>query len=68
MVGGQVKLLPAEVKKLGSDSNSGQFRSRSTTLPHRNWTLTPFSGVGYINKFRSPNNCLNLETHRNSPS
>jgi hypothetical protein len=45
-VGGRVKLLPAEAKKLGSDSNSGQFRNRSTTPPHRNWTLTPFSGVG----------------------
>jgi hypothetical protein len=31
---------------LGSDSNSGQFCSRSTTPLHRNWTLAPISGVG----------------------
>ena len=30
---------------MGSDSNSGQFIIRRTTQPHRNWTLTPFSGV-----------------------
>ena len=45
MAGGRVKLLPAEAKKMGSDSNSGQFTIRRTTKPHRNWTLTPFSGV-----------------------
>jgi hypothetical protein len=32
---------------LGSDSNSGQFPIRRTTQQSRNWTLTPFSGVGY---------------------
>jgi hypothetical protein len=50
MFGGQVKLLPAEVQKLGSDSNSGQFCCRITTLSHRNWTLTPFSGVTRLQK------------------
>ena len=48
MAGGRVKLLPAEVKKMGSDSNSGHFPIRRTVKPHRNWTLTPFSGVGEL--------------------
>ena len=43
MAGCRVKLLPAEVKKIGSDSNSGQFTCRRTTKSHRNWTLTLFS-------------------------
>ena len=43
MAGCRVKLLPAEVKKIGSDSNSGQFTVRRTTKLHRNWTLTLFS-------------------------
>jgi hypothetical protein len=41
MVGGRVKLLPAEVNKWGSDFNSGQFILRRTASLHRNWTLTP---------------------------
>jgi hypothetical protein len=40
MASGRVKLLPAEAKKLGSDSNSGQFTLRRTVVSHRNWTLT----------------------------
>jgi hypothetical protein len=43
MAGGRVKLLPAEAKKIGSDSNSGQFAVRRTTKSHRNWALTLFS-------------------------
>ena len=38
MVGGRVKLLPAEANKWGSDSNSGRFTFRRTTTSHRNWT------------------------------
>ena len=45
MVGGRVKLLPAEVNKWGSDSNSGQFTFRRTVTLHRNWTLPPIYAV-----------------------
>jgi hypothetical protein len=38
-----VKLLPDEAKKLGSDSNSGQFALRRTVASHRKWTLTLIS-------------------------
>jgi hypothetical protein len=47
MADGRVKLLPDTGKKLGSDSNSGQYAIRRTVAPYRNWTLTLISGVGY---------------------
>jgi hypothetical protein len=40
-----LKRLSTEAKKLGSDSNSGQFAIRRTVAPHRNWTLTLFSDL-----------------------
>ena len=46
MVGGRVKLLPAEANKWGSDSNSGQLTFRRTVTLHRNWTLTPIYVFG----------------------
>jgi hypothetical protein len=48
MGGSRVKLLPAEVKKIGSDSNSGQFAIRRTVATNRNWTLTLFSDLRFL--------------------